>query len=140
MKILLAEDEEHIAKMVVFKLNKAGYEVTHAENGEEAIAMAKGSLPDLILLDVMMPIFDGFEVLKQLKELEGLKDTPVIMLTAKSEEEDTLKGFDLGATDYMVKPFRPAELLARVKRVLGEAWYLKCIKLKLHRLPLYFLF
>ena len=118
MKVLLAEDEEHIAKMVVFKLQKAGYEVVHAENGEAAFALAQSEVPDLILLDVMMPILSGFEVLNQLKAEEKLKDIPVIMLTAKSEEEDTLKGFDLGATDYMTKPFRPAELVARVKRIL----------------------
>ena len=119
-KIVLAEDEPQTAKLVEFKLRKEGYQVTWKENGEEALEAIKREKPDLILLDVMMPVMDGYEVLRQVKENEGLKDIPVIMLTARAQERDVVKGIDSGAEDYITKPFHPAELLARVKRILGK--------------------
>ena len=119
-KIVLAEDEPQIARLIEFKLKKEGYEVTWKENGEEALKAIKEDKPDLILLDVMMPVMDGYEVLRRLKEDENLKSIPVIMLTARAQEKDVVKGIDMGAEDYITKPFHPAELLARVKRILGR--------------------
>ena len=119
-KIVLAEDEPQIARLIEFKLEKEGYEVTWKENGEEALKAIKTDKPDLILLDVMMPVMDGYEVLRRLKEDENLKSIPVVMLTARAQERDVVKGIDLGAEDYITKPFHPAELLARVKRILGK--------------------
>ncbi len=118
-RIVLAEDEPQIAKLVEFKLKKEGYRVTWKENGKEALKAIKEEKPDLILLDIMMPIMDGYEVLRQIKEDEKLRDIPVIMLTARAQEKDVVKGIDSGAEDYITKPFHPAELLARVKRILG---------------------
>jgi len=119
-KIVLAEDEPQIARLIEFKLKKEGYEVTWKENGEEALKAIKEDKPDLILLDVMMPVMDGYEVLRRVKEDENLKSIPVVMLTARAQEKDVVKGIDLGAEDYITKPFHPAELLARVKRILGK--------------------
>ncbi|TET43677.1 response regulator [Candidatus Aerophobetes bacterium] len=119
-RIVLAEDEPQIAKLVEFKLKKEGYQVTWKENGEEALEAIKRERPDLILLDIMMPVMDGYEVLRQIKEDEKLRDIPVIMLTARAQERDVVKGIDSGAEDYITKPFHPAELLVRVKRILGK--------------------
>ena len=119
-KILLAEDEPHIARLVVFKLEREGYEVTWAKDGGEALESIKKNRPDLVLLDVMMPVMNGFDVLKKIKEDEHYWKIPVIMLTAKGQIRDVEKGFDLGSDDYIVKPFRPAELVARVRRKLEE--------------------
>ncbi len=118
-KIVLAEDEPQIARLIEFKLKKEGYQVIWKENGEEALKAIKMDKPDLILLDIMMPVMDGYEVLRRLKEDENLKSVPVIMLTARAQEKDVVKGIDLGAEDYITKPFHPAELLVRVKRILG---------------------
>ncbi len=119
-KIVLAEDEPQIARLIEFKLKKEGYQVTWKENGKEALEAIKAEEPDLVILDVMMPVMDGYEVLRRLKEDENLKSIPVIMLTARAQERDVVKGIDLGAEDYITKPFHPAELLARVKRILGK--------------------
>jgi len=119
-KIVLAEDEPQIAKLVEFKLKKEGYQVTWKKNGEESLKAIKEEKPDLILLDVMMPVMDGYEVLRQVKEDEQLRDIPVIMLTARAQERDVVKGIDSGVENYITKPFHPAELLARVKRILGK--------------------
>ncbi|TET08361.1 response regulator [Candidatus Aerophobetes bacterium] len=119
-KIVLAEDEPQIARLVEFKLKKEGYQVVSKGNGEDALAAIKAEKPDLILLDVMMPVMDGYEVLRRVKEDENLKNIPVVMLTAKAQERDVVKGIDLGADDYITKPFHPAELLARVKKILGR--------------------
>jgi len=119
-KIVLAEDEPQIARLIEFKLKKEGYEVTWKENGEEALKAIKADKPDLILLDIMMSVMDGYEVLRRVKEDENLKSIPVIMLTARAQERDVVKGIDMGAEDYITKPFHPAELLARVKRILGK--------------------
>ena len=119
-RIVLAEDEPQIAKLVEFKLKKEGYLVTWKEDGEEALKAIKADKPDLILLDIMMPVMDGYEVLRHIREDENLKSIPVVMLTARAQEKDVVKGIDLGADDYIIKPFHPAELLARVKRILGK--------------------
>ena len=120
-KIVLAEDEPQIARLIEFKLKKEGYEVTWKENGEEALEAIKAEKPDLVLLDVMMPVMGGYEVLRRLKEDENLKSIPAVMLTSRAQERDVVKGIDLGAEDYITKPFHPAELLARVKRILGKS-------------------
>ena len=117
-KIVLAEDEPQIARLIQFKLQKEGFEITWKDNGADALESVKEIKPDLVLLDVMMPVMDGYQVLKKIKEDENLKQIPVIMLTAKGQERDVVKGFDLGSEDYIVKPFRPAELVSRIKKIL----------------------
>lgn len=118
--IVIAEDQSDIAQLVLFKLNRQGYEVFWGKNGREALDLINENQPDLVILDVMMPIMDGFEVLRTIKNDPATKDIPVIMLTAKTMEEDILKGFDSGAVDYIGKPFSVTELAARVKAVLGR--------------------
>jgi two-component system, OmpR family, phosphate regulon response regulator PhoB len=117
-KILLAEDEKQIADMISFKLANAGHLVVHAPDGEMAIALAGRELPDLILLDAMMPGISGFEVLRRLKGDTALRGIPVIMVTAKGHERDVLNGLRGGAVDYIVKPFSLKELSARVELAL----------------------
>lgn len=117
-KILLAEDEKQIADMISFKLANAGHQVVHAPDGELAMALAGRELPDLILLDAMMPGISGFEVLRRLKGDASLRGIPVIMVTAKGHERDVLNGLRGGAVDYIVKPFSLKELSARVELAL----------------------
>jgi DNA-binding response OmpR family regulator len=117
-KILVAEDEQHIAEMITFKLSNGGHQVVRAHDGEEAVLLAGSESPDLILLDVMMPVLSGFEVLRQLKGNAALRGVPVIMVTAKGQERDVVNGLREGATDYIVKPFSLKELAARVEMVL----------------------
>jgi DNA-binding response OmpR family regulator len=119
-KILVAEDEKHIADMIVFKLTNAGHRVIRAEDGEQAVTLATRERPDLILLDVMMPGLNGFEVLRRLKLDPTLRSTSVIMVTAKSHERDVLSGLSGGAVDYVVKPFSLKELAARVELALRK--------------------
>ncbi len=90
------------------------------ENGRKALEILNENDADLVILDLMMPVMDGFEVLKNLKSNQKTKDIPVIILTAKRMEEDVLKGFDLGAEDYVIKPFSVSEVLARVRRIIGD--------------------
>jgi len=117
-KILVAEDETHIADMISFKLSNGGHRVIRAHDGEEAMTLAAIELPELILLDAMMPGLSGFEVLRRLKADAVLRGVPVIMVTAKGQERDVLNGLREGATDYIVKPFSLKELAARVELVL----------------------
>jgi DNA-binding response OmpR family regulator len=117
-KILLAEDEQHIAEMIIFKLTNGGHQVIRAHDGEEAMLLAGREAPDIILLDVMMPVLTGFEVLRRLKADPGSRAIPVIMVTAKGQERDVVRGLQDGATDYIVKPFSLKELAARVELVL----------------------
>jgi DNA-binding response OmpR family regulator len=116
--ILVAEDQEHIRSLITYKLRHSGYTVVTAVDGLEAIKKAEETNPDLILLDVMMPLLTGFEVLARLKQHEKLKTVPVLMVTAQSQEDEVIKGLELGADDYITKPFSPNELVARVKTVL----------------------
>jgi two-component system alkaline phosphatase synthesis response regulator PhoP len=116
--ILVAEDQEHIRSLITYKLRNSGYTVVTAVDGLEAIKKAEETNPDLILLDVMMPLLTGFEVLARLKQHEKLKTVPVLMVTAQSQEDEVIKGLELGADDYITKPFSPNELVARVKTVL----------------------
>jgi two-component system phosphate regulon response regulator PhoB len=117
-KILLAEDEKQIADMISFKLTNGGHQVIRAQDGEQAYSLAGQELPDLILLDAMMPGISGFEVLRRLKGDTTLRAIPVIMVTAKGHERDVLSGLKGGAVDYIVKPFSLKELSARVELVL----------------------
>jgi len=117
-RILLAEDEHQIGDMVAFKLANSGHDVVRVADGEAVLAAAARERPDLIILDVMMPLLDGFAVLGRLKADADLRTIPVIMLTARGQERDILSGLQGGATDYVVKPFSLKELLARVDVVL----------------------
>jgi DNA-binding response OmpR family regulator len=119
-KILVAEDEKQIADMIVFKLTNGGHHVIRAEDGEQAVALATRELPDLLLLDAMMPGLNGFEVLRRLKGNPALRSMPVIMVTAKGHERDVLTGLRGGAVDYVVKPFSLKELAARVELALRK--------------------
>jgi DNA-binding response OmpR family regulator len=119
-KILVAEDDKQIGDMIAFKLTNGGHQVTRAEDGEQAVTLAGSELPDLILLDAMMPGLSGFEVLRRLKGDPTLRAVPVIMVTAKGHERDVLSGLRGGAVDYIVKPFSLKELAARVDLALRK--------------------
>jgi DNA-binding response OmpR family regulator len=114
-KILIVDDEERMLRFIRLNLEHDGFQVIEAVKGHEALDKMRTGMPDLILLDVMLPDLDGFEVLKMIREIST---TPIIMLTAKGEEDDRVKGLELGADDYVTKPFSPRELVSRVKAVL----------------------
>jgi len=113
--ILVVDDEERMVRFIRLNLEHDGFQVIEAYNGTEAINQVRSKLPDLVLLDIMMPDIDGFEVLKIIRETSTV---PVIMLTAKGEEDDRVRGLELGADDYVTKPFSPRELVSRVRAVL----------------------
>ncbi len=113
--ILVVDDETRIARMIRMNLEHDGYEVIEAYSGQQALDMVRSRMPNLVILDVMMPGLDGYETLQILREISQV---PVIMLTAKGEEEDRIHGLELGADDYVTKPFSPRELMSRVKAVL----------------------
>ncbi|MEK7375589.1 MAG: response regulator, partial [Candidatus Margulisiibacteriota bacterium] len=117
-KILIIDDEKDIAETIGYNLKKEGFGHILAHDGESGFASAKENLPDLILLDLMLPGIDGMEVFNLLKRNEATCDIPVIMLTAKGEETDKVVGLELGADDYVTKPFGMKELLARIKSTL----------------------
>ena len=116
--ILVAEDQQHVRSLIEYKLRNSGYTVVCVEDGRAALEKAVELVPDLILLDVMMPLMTGFEVLGALRENSKTKNVPIVMVTALSKEDEILKGLELGADDYITKPFSPNELAARVKTVL----------------------
>lgn len=116
--VLVIEDEEDIQQLVAFNLMKEGFRVRCADSGEQGLRLADSLLPDLVLLDIMLPGIDGLAVLKQIKGTPKLAKTPVIMLSAKGEEQDIVSGLNLGADDYVPKPFSPKVLLARIRSVL----------------------
>ncbi|MDX9849110.1 MAG: response regulator transcription factor [Anaerolineaceae bacterium] len=113
--ILVVDDEERMARFIRLNLEHDGFQVVEAYRGMQALQQYRDALPDLVLLDVMMPDIDGFEVLSMLREISNV---PVIMLTAKGEEDDRVRGLELGADDYVTKPFSPRELVSRVRAVL----------------------
>jgi two-component system KDP operon response regulator KdpE len=113
--ILVVDDEERMARFIRLNLEQDGFQVVEAYRGMQALQQYRDSLPDLVLLDVMMPDIDGFEVLSMLRDISNV---PVIMLTAKGEEDDRVRGLELGADDYVTKPFSPRELVSRVRAVL----------------------
>jgi DNA-binding response OmpR family regulator len=114
-RILVVDDEERMVRFIRMNLEHDGFQVTEALNGKEAIQKLRDVTPDLILLDVMMPDLDGFEVLEAVREVSSV---PVIMLTARGEEDDRVRGLERGADDYITKPFSPREMVSRVKAVL----------------------
>jgi len=116
--ILIVEDEKDIVKMLEYNLKKEGLRTTSVRNGEHAVTAALKEHPDLIILDIMLPGMDGLEVCKQLKSESKTSSIPIIMLTAKTQESDKVVGLELGADDYVTKPFSPRELVARIKAVL----------------------
>ena len=113
--ILVVDDEERMARFIRLNLEYDGFQVLEAYKGMQAINLIRDKMPDLVLLDVMLPDIDGFEILKTVREVSTV---PVIMLTAKGEEDDRVQGLELGADDYITKPFSPRELVSRVKAVL----------------------
>ncbi|MDD4939554.1 MAG: response regulator transcription factor [Candidatus Omnitrophica bacterium] len=120
-KILIVEDEKDIVKMLEYNLKKEGFRTLSAQDGEDALDYASREHPDLIILDLMLPGMDGLEVCKALKKETRTASTPIIMLTAKTQESDKVVGLELGADDYVTKPFSVRELTARIKAVLRRA-------------------
>ena len=116
--ILLVEDEEALVTLLRYNLEGEGFRLAHAADGEEALVLAREETPDLILLDWMLPLMSGLEVCRQLRRAPDTRDTPIILLTARGEEADKVRGLDSGADDYITKPFSPGELIARIKAVL----------------------
>ena len=117
-KVLIAEDEADIRRLISFNLERESYDTLLAGDGEEAVLMAYKKIPDLIILDLMLPRMDGFSVFKELRLDSRTKDIPVIMLTAKAQLDDVIAGLEMGADDYLTKPFSPKELVLRVKALL----------------------
>ncbi|MFQ5752545.1 MAG: response regulator [bacterium] len=119
--ILIVEDEEDILELVGYHIEQAGYRIIKSGDGQEALELIQKKLPDMIILDIMLPGMTGKEVCKILKQQEETRHIPIIMLTAKGEEIDRVVGFELGADDYVTKPFSPRELVLRVKAILRRA-------------------
>jgi len=119
-KILIAEDERDIRDLVAFTLRFAGYEVSTAANGEEAVALASRENPDLILLDVRMPRMTGYDACRVLKAHPEMKDIPIVFLSAKGQESEIQTGLEAGAEEYLLKPFAPDQLTDRVKAILAK--------------------
>jgi DNA-binding response OmpR family regulator len=118
--VLAADDDPDILDLVAFRLERSGYTVLQARDGEEALALAVKELPDLAVLDVMMPKLDGFELTRRLRAEAATSRMPIILLTARAQDADVQRGFDAGADDYLRKPFSPEELRARVQAILGR--------------------
>jgi DNA-binding response OmpR family regulator len=118
--ILAADDDEDILQLVAFRLGRSGYRVLQAHDGEQALALAMETTPDLAVLDVMMPKMDGLEVARRLRAAEATKNIPIIMLTARAQDTDVQGGFEAGANDYLRKPFSPKELRTRVQALLAR--------------------
>ena len=119
--ILVADDDPLLCKLLVHKLERAGYAVSCTDDGGKALALARELRPALVVLDAMMPGLDGFEVLRRLKEDAQTRVIPVMMLTARKEEKDIVGALSRGARDYLIKPFMPEELVARVRIILGSS-------------------
>jgi DNA-binding response OmpR family regulator len=117
-KVLIADDDAHIAELIKVYFENDGFEVVTADNGKKAVELFKSEAPSIVILDVMMPEMDGWQVCREIRRVSNI---PIIMLTAKGETFDKVLGLELGADDYMVKPFEPKELIARVKAVLRRS-------------------
>lgn len=118
--ILVAEDERDIRELIAFTLTFAGHKITQAANGEQAVELAQEVLPDLIMTDVRMPKMTGYEACRMLKTIDSVKDIPVIILSAKGQDEEIETGIEAGAVDYILKPFAPDELTRRVNEILAK--------------------
>lgn len=117
--ILVMEDEEDVVMILHFLLEREGFAVTVARDGREAEKMIRETAPpEIVIMDIMLPYLDGFQLISQLRVTDGWRDVPVLMLTAKAEERDIVRGLNAGANDYMAKPFKAKELLARIRRLL----------------------
>jgi len=136
--ILIVDDEEDIRELVELNLTQEGYGVLSCETGEQALELAGSKLPDLIILDLMLPGIDGLEVCKKLKSNIKTEDIPIVMLTAKGEEVDIVTGLELGADDYVTKPFRGKVLVARVRRILRRTTQRsqEAVTIKIHDLTI----
>lgn len=119
--VLVVDDEPHIVALVAYHLAKAGYRVSTAANGTDALSLASREPPSLVVLDLMLPGISGFDVLRKLRAKEATRDVAVLMLTARREEPERIEGLSLGADDYLTKPFSPQELVLRVKAILRRA-------------------
>jgi two-component system phosphate regulon response regulator PhoB len=119
-RILVIEDEHDIQDVLVYNLRQSGHEAVATAKGKDGLTMARADRPDLVILDLMLPDISGTEVCKELKRGEATRDIPVLMLTAKGEEVDRIVGFEVGAEDYVVKPFSTRELMLRVQAILGR--------------------
>jgi DNA-binding response OmpR family regulator len=117
-KILIAEDERDIRELVSFSLQFGGFSVVQATNGAEAVEQAQKELPDLILMDVRMPKMTGYEACRQMKAIDTIRDIPVVFLSAKGQESEIQTGLEVGAEEYILKPFAPDELVKQVQAVL----------------------
>jgi two-component system alkaline phosphatase synthesis response regulator PhoP len=118
-KILVCDDERHIVRLIQVNLERQGYQVVTAYDGKEGLEKIRSENPNLVVLDVMMPYMDGFEVLKNIRKEADTENLPVIMLTAKAQDKDVFEGYHYGADMYLTKPFNPMELVTFVKRILG---------------------
>jgi two-component system alkaline phosphatase synthesis response regulator PhoP len=120
-KIIVVDDEPYIARVIKFKLEQEGYNVISANDGQTGLQRIREEKPDLVLLDVMMPGLSGYDVCQQLKKDPALSGIPVVILTAKGQERDREQGLNMGASDYITKPFSPNRLLELVRNMIGEA-------------------
>ena len=118
--VLAADDDPDVLELVTFRLERSGYTVLQAHDGEEAWSIIHEARPDLAVLDVMMPKIDGYELTRRLRSDEATRRIPIILLTARAQDPDVQEGFDAGADDYLRKPFSPQELSARVHAILGR--------------------
>ena len=119
--VLIVEDEAALVTLLRYNLEREGFRVSEARDGEEAMVLVEEEIPDIVLLDWILPLTSGIEVCRRLRRLPATRDVPIIMLTAKGEEGDKVRGLDAGADDYVTKPFSPAELIARMRAVLRRA-------------------
>jgi two-component system alkaline phosphatase synthesis response regulator PhoP len=119
--ILVVDDEEDIQELLKFNLSKEGYDVLVADSGEKAIELTRSKKPHMVVLDLMLPGMDGLEVCKKIKSDSKTSEIPILMLTAKGEESDIVTGLELGAEDYVVKPFSPKVLIARIRKILRKS-------------------
>lgn len=121
IKVLVCDDDDLLLELLHHRLSAKGYSVELARNGREALEIVNDNPPDAIVLDAMMPLVDGYEVLRQVRARAGMAKVPVIFLTARKQEKDIVQALSLGASDYLAKPFIPEELLARLSRLLPKA-------------------
>lgn len=120
-RILVCDDDELLLELLQHRLSSKGYSVELARDGREALEKITAHPPDAIVLDAMMPLVDGYEVLRQFRAMDGMAEVPVIFLTARKQEQDIVEALSLGASDYLAKPFIPEELVARLARLIAKA-------------------